>query len=1081
VLRVRATEPGCTVTPSSVEFDERTTSASVRVAGTAAGECAVRYSLDESADAHHFAAPSDALVAVVPYERFTLSAPTQQVLARHDDSSSTLEVRLSHAPRSALTVTPMADALLFEPPSATLDGARDACSFRILGRRPGTFTVSFALDGLETRHIAAPPTAEVTVLPLAIELPAEFAPLVAGVSSAPYVARLPPDSRGASNVSLVLNGSLALHAQPSSIRFGEDGVSQPFTLTGLSGGELALGFALAGPDAKYYAPPPPATVSCKVIAATRLRLLSVPSRVVAGEPFSVLVDVLNPDGERHVDLEGQSSVTVSLIVMTYESQIFQGVSSSSIEEVGGVANITMALAKAVPIRLVASAPGLAADASGRIEVLPNTLSVNATEISCGRKHILAGEASTCFVHFRDAYGNAAAQPADVRVHLVESGGRRIDVEMARGGGGEGSGGGGGALADEGTAPPLNFTFTTAHTGVATLVVDWAAPGGAGVSDGRALSHVSYEQPVSIFAGMLVPSMTDFACAPNPVRAGEVAQCTIITRGPFGNRAAGAEASDFEVLLGTGFSYASDVHVKGIDEFGFVVYAETMGASTISIRFRGDRWALKSIFFQEEVTILAGEPAISLSVLTCEPNPVTQGAHVTCELTSRDLFGNVASLPAPPPPPPPADGETSAPPLSAAAALARAIEIRALDSSGQSLALSPLAINAQHSHFSFGFTAGRVGPTVVSFAHGRGRPAEGRVLVTPPHNAFLPSSPYKFEGGSQSARDQLMLMLAFGFLAIASTFIARMATSLGVPLVTGYLAVGIIVGPHGLMLLPYNGPSHLGFIGQLALGFIGFSAGAKFYLNELKEYIRKVLYITAGLVALTYAFTFSAVTAFGGVIPYMDGMTPSQKLGVALLFSCLAVARSPSSSIAIISELNAAGPFTTIMLAVIVMMDVFVVVLFSLTSLAVIALDKVGREAEAGADGGGHDARSSDVLIIFALQMVVSVVGGFLVANVLVVTMVRVPSWQLGEGALGLSARSTSRANSALRVVTVVLAHVQMALFIAIGYAVFALEDLSSELLGFSIMQPMIVCMTVCAPRTGCLASACASASAWLSA
>ena len=142
--------------------------------------------------------------------------------------------------------------------------------------------------------------------------------------------------------------------------------------------------------------------------------------------------------------------------------------------------------------------------------------------------------------------------------------------------------------------------------------------------------------------MLVPSMTDFTCAPNPIVAGEVTQCTIITRGPFGNRAAGAQKSDFEVLLGPGFSYNSAVHASGIDEFGFVVYAEHAQESSISIRFRCERWGQKSVLFQEAITIIPGAPAMDLSTMTCAPNPVIQGQRAICRVTAQDHFGNVAA-------------------------------------------------------------------------------------------------------------------------------------------------------------------------------------------------------------------------------------------------------------------------------------------------------------------------------------------------------------------------------------------------------------------------------------------------------
>lgn len=1056
-LNVSADEP-CVATPALLVFSERATAASVRLSSEQPAECALHLAIDLAVsddDARHFAAPPPSALVVMAYERFRLSAAEQELTSLQ---SRPLSFELSHAPRSALTVRPLADGLSFEPPTVELgpegESNATACTFEVVGRTPGTFVVRFALEGEGAAHVAPPASVQVTVRPMAIRTP-PFAGLIAGVPSAAYTARIPEAGIGA-NVTMVLNGSALLRAQPAALRFGADGLSQPFTLTGLTSGSVALAYALVGADAELFEPPPPVRIACVVVAASKLRLLGVPKSIVAGRPFNVLVDVLNPDGHRHIDLSGESSITVSLIVMTYDDEIFEGVSTSSIEEVEGVANMTIVLTKAVPIRLVASAPGLAADSSARIPVVADSLSPNATSISCGHRHVLAGQTVSCAISFRDAYGNEATPPSDVQVHIVEPGGRLIDVRMLHAEPAqtaEPAANGTLPLSSAGAEPaaPLNFTFMTAHTGVAMILVDWAASvDGVDGADGDA-PRETYAQPISIFAGMLVPSMTDFSCAPNPIRAGEVAQCTIVTRGPFSNRAAGAVRSDFEVLVGPGFSYSSNVHANGADEFGFVAYAEGAQESSISVRFRTERLGQKSLLFQQPLTITPGAAAMDLSTLTCTPNPVMQGERATCELIAQDHFGNVASLDVPPP----AEGEAAD--TSDIARLLRSIDVHVVDSSGQLLSSSAVSVSDERSRFTFSFTAGRIGPTEVRFANG-GRAAVGSVLVTPPHNAFLPSSPYRFEGGSQSARDQTLLILAFAFLTLASKHIAKMIAKLGVPLVTGYLAVGIIVGPHGLMLLPYNGPSHLGFVGKLALGFIGFTAGSKFYLNELKEYFRKVLLIMFSLITFTYTFVFLAVTFFGDVIPYMGGMTQSQRLAIALLFACLSVARSPSSSIAIISELNAAGPFTTIMLAVVVMMDVFVVVLFSLTSLAVIALDKAGREGE---DGGGEDAKTSDVLIIFALQMVVSVIGGFVVANVLVLTMVRLPNWQFPEGS---SARfgplATLRLNGCTRLLATAWRYLQRAIFLAIGYSVFVLEILSSERFGFAIMQPMIVCMIV---------------------
>ena len=65
--------------------------------------------------------------------------------------------------------------------------------------------------------------------------------------------------------------------------------------------------------------------------------------------------------------------------------------------------------------------------------------------------------------------------------------------------------------------------------------------------------------------------------------------------------------------------------------------------------------------------------------------------------------------------------------------------------------------------------------------------------------------------------------------------------------------------------------------------------------------------------------------------------PHAVFSIALLVACLAVARSPSSAIALVSELGAHGPFTTTILSVIILIDVVVVVLFALSLLVVSAI------------------------------------------------------------------------------------------------------------------------------------------------
>jgi len=66
-----------------------------------------------------------------------------------------------------------------------------------------------------------------------------------------------------------------------------------------------------------------------------------------------------------------------------------------------------------------------------------------------------------------------------------------------------------------------------------------------------------------------------------------------------------------------------------------------------------------------------------------------------------------------------------------------------------------------------------------------------------------------------------------------------------------------------------------------------------------------------------------------MFPFLVGQPMVHVLAVAALLGTFAVARSPSSAIAIISECKARGPFTEMVLGVTVVMDVSVIILFAI--------------------------------------------------------------------------------------------------------------------------------------------------------
>lgn len=156
-----------------------------------------------------------------------------------------------------------------------------------------------------------------------------------------------------------------------------------------------------------------------------------------------------------------------------------------------------------------------------------------------------------------------------------------------------------------------------------------------------------------------------------------------------------------------------------------------------------------------------------------------------------------------------------------------------------------------------------------------------------------------------------------------------ATKLKLPLITGFLLMGMVAGPYGLEVISESALAPLRFIDHLALAFIAFAAGNELNLKELRHRWQSIGWVTAGLVGATFILTSLAVWGCTRYMPFLNEATPGARVAVAILAGSILVARSPSSAIAIVSELRARGPFTQTMLGVTVIMDVVVILLFGL--------------------------------------------------------------------------------------------------------------------------------------------------------
>lgn len=175
---------------------------------------------------------------------------------------------------------------------------------------------------------------------------------------------------------------------------------------------------------------------------------------------------------------------------------------------------------------------------------------------------------------------------------------------------------------------------------------------------------------------------------------------------------------------------------------------------------------------------------------------------------------------------------------------------------------------------------------------------------------------------------LFYVAGFVIIALASGRIAEFFRKIHLPLITGFLATGLLAGPYILKLIEAPAIPKLAFINDFSLAFIAFAAAAEFYLHEARDRLKSIAWNTFGQLVITFVIGSAAVYLLAQHLPFLDQQPKGTKWAVALLAGTIFVARSPSSAIAIITEMRAKGPFINTVLGVTLIKDLLVIILFA---------------------------------------------------------------------------------------------------------------------------------------------------------
>ena len=172
-------------------------------------------------------------------------------------------------------------------------------------------------------------------------------------------------------------------------------------------------------------------------------------------------------------------------------------------------------------------------------------------------------------------------------------------------------------------------------------------------------------------------------------------------------------------------------------------------------------------------------------------------------------------------------------------------------------------------------------------------------------------------------------LVLGFLLLAAYSTGFVLEKVKLPKITGYIVAGLIFGPHVLRLASKESIVDLSFINSLALAFIAFCAGGELKISSIKKRFKSILSLVISQTIVVFVGVSTVVFFLLDFMAIFTDIGFSNRIVISLIFGVISVARSPSSTIAIISETKAKGTYTDSVLSVTVVIDVVVIVLFGI--------------------------------------------------------------------------------------------------------------------------------------------------------
>ncbi len=172
------------------------------------------------------------------------------------------------------------------------------------------------------------------------------------------------------------------------------------------------------------------------------------------------------------------------------------------------------------------------------------------------------------------------------------------------------------------------------------------------------------------------------------------------------------------------------------------------------------------------------------------------------------------------------------------------------------------------------------------------------------------------------------LVAFGLLTIGGELAGEVAGRLKVPRITGYLVLGMVFGPFLFGLISPHDLEALRVFEELALGLIALTAGGELQIASLRKRWKVIVGITASHAAGILLLAAGIFWLILHIFPFLGTLSPAEMAGAAALIGIITVAKSPATTIAVITEMKAGGNLVDTVLGITVLKDIVILILFT---------------------------------------------------------------------------------------------------------------------------------------------------------